>query len=329
MSYDGKVLRRASARYDEDKQRRAEEFRARRRRCYAEEPRLEEIDRELSRTMAKIIASGLRRGTDPRSAIQTLREENLALQRERGELLKTMGYAADYLVETPACPLCGDTGWVDSEMCRCLRAYYTREQNAELSQMLDLGSKSFDTFDLSYYSDTETYNRKKTARENMEDVREKCSGFARYFPSRLKNLLFTGRPGLGKTFLSACIAREVSRKGYSVVYDTATHVFSRFEAQKFNRDSDEDADDDVRRVLRCDLLILDDLGTEMANTLVQSALYQIVNTRLSQDKYTIISTNLRPAELEERYGEAVYSRLRGEYEFLPFYGDDIRQMKKR
>ncbi len=328
MAFDGKILRRATARYEEDKRRRGERFEARRKNLYAREPRLEEIDRELSHTMAKIIANGLRRGADPRSAIAALREENLALQRERGELLHGMGYPVDALEEKPACASCGDTGWADGKMCRCLRAYYTRAQNEELSQMLDLGAQSFDTFDIDLYSATQTYNRRRTARENMDHNRDVCYGFAHYFPSKVKNLLLSGDPGLGKTFLSACIAREVSEKGFSVVYDTAGHVFSRFEAQKFDR-GDGEADDDVDRVLRCDLLILDDLGTEMMGNIVPSALYQIVNTRLMQKRATVISTNLTPNRIGERYGEAVLSRIWGEYEFLPFYGEDIRKLKKR
>ena len=134
MAYDGKILRRAVARYDEDKQRRAEQLRARQRACYRAEPRIEEIDLELSRTMGKIIASGFRRGTDPRSAIEALKTENLALQRERGELLAGLGHEPDYLEPKPGCARCGDAGWVGSEMCSCLRAYYAREQNAELSR---------------------------------------------------------------------------------------------------------------------------------------------------------------------------------------------------
>lgn len=328
MALDARILRRATARYEEDKQRRAEQFAARRKSLYTRAPRLEEIDRELSHTMAKIIANGMRRGTDPRAPIAALREENLSLQRERGELLHRMGYPVDALTEQPACALCGDVGWKDGKMCRCLRAYYTRAQNAELSRMLDLGAQSFDSFDVNLYSATNTYNRPRSARENMERIRDVCHGFAHYFPSKTRNLLLSGDPGLGKTFLSACIAREVSEKGFSVVYDTATHVFSRFEAQKFDR-SDDEADDDVDRVLRCDLLILDDLGTEMMGNIVPSALYQIVNTRLMQKRATVISTNLTPNRIGERYGEAVLSRIWGEYEFLPFYGEDIRKLKKR
>ena len=333
MSYDSKIMLRARARYDEAKDRRESELRARRRRCYAQQPRIEEIDRELSRTMAKIIANGLRSGADTHTAIAAIRTENLRLQRERGELLRELGYSPDYLEDKPACPLCGDTGWIKNTMCKCLQRCYIREQNAELSRMLNLGSQSFDTFDINYYSDTETFGRKKTARENMERVSDICMEFAHHFPSRVKNLLLTGDPGLGKTFLSACIAREVSEKGFSVYYDTAIHVFSRFEKNKFSRDRQEEEDEsaaqDVERVLRCDLLILDDLGTELASSFIESTFYQIINKRLQDEKSTIISTNLNPQELGNRYGAAAFSRIRGEYTFLPFFGEDIRILKKR
>ncbi len=327
MAYDGKVLRRAAARYDEAKQRRAEQFRARQRECYAKEPRLEEIDRELSHTMAKIIASGFRRGTDPRSAIEALKEENLALQRERGELLTALGYPADALEPTPACEACGDTGWRGSAMCECLKRYYIREQNVELSRMLDLGTQSFETFRFDYYSRVPDFEQNISPYQRMEKNFDACRDYAYEFSPKSGNLLLSGDTGLGKTFLSASIARVVSEAGHSVVYDTAAHVFARFEAQKFSREED-DAEDDVRRYLNCDLLIVDDLGTEMTTSFVQSALYQIVNSRLMDRRKTIISTNLNPDELGQRYGAAILSRLLGEYRILPFFGQDIRTLKK-
>ncbi len=330
MAYDARVLRRAAARYDEDRQRREELFRARQRECYEKEPRLEEIDRELSHTMAKIIANGLRRGADPRGAIEALKTENLGLQQERGELLTGLGYPADYLEPTPDCPLCNDTGWRDTRMCECLRAYYVREQNAELSRLLDLGTQSFDTFRFDYYSRERYPGKDISPYQRMEKNYDACRDYAYEFSKRSGSLLLSGAPGLGKTFLSASIARVVSEAGHSVVYDTAAHVFSRFESQKFRRDDDADeAEDDVARCLKCDLLILDDLGSEMTTAFVQSALYQIVNTRLMTNRKTIISTNLSPDELGARYGAAIRSRLEGEYRILPFFGEDIRRLKKR
>ena len=329
MAYDAKVLRRAEARYDEDKQRRAEEFRARRRICYGKEPRLEEIDRTLRQTMAKIVQNSLRRGTDPRSAIAALKEENLALQRERGELLVRLGYPADYLIEQPACKLCGDAGWTDGGMCRCLKEYYAREQKAELSRLLDLGHQSFESFRFDLYSRQTYPGRSSSPYQRMEKNFDACRDYAYEFSSRSGNLLLSGDPGLGKTFLSASIARVVSDHGHSVVYDTSAHIFERMEAQKFSRDAGDEAEDDVTRYLKCDLLIVDDLGTEMTTGFVQSALYQLVNTRLMENRKTIISTNLNPAELGKRYGAAIQSRLEGEYRILPFYGDDIRKLKKK
>lgn len=330
MSYDGKILRRALARFDEEKQRREEDARSRERAVYRKCPRIEQINIELSRTMAKIIASGLRRGADPRPAIAALREENLDLQAERARLLEEMGYPADYLEQKPRCPECGDTGFRGSEMCTCLRDYYVRVQNEELSQLLDLGSQSFETFSFDYYSPAPDFDLGTSPRMNAERNYDVCQDYAHEFSPRSGNLLLSGDTGLGKTFLSASIARVVSENGHSVVYDTASHIFSRFEAQKFRRESgEEDADGDVERYLKCDLLIIDDLGTEMTTSFVQSAFYQIVNTRLMTGKKTVISTNLSPDEIGSRYGAAVRSRIEGEYRILPFFGEDIRRLKKQ
>ena len=153
-----------------------------------------------------------------------------------------------------------------------------------------------------------------------------CVEYAHNFGKRPANLLLFGRPGLGKTHLSAAIAREVSGKGFSVVYDTAGHVFERFEAQKFGRD---EAERDVERVLNCDLLILDDLGTELTTAFVQSALYQILNSRLLEKRSTIVSTNLMPEAIGQRYSPQIASRIEGEYQLLPFVGEDIRTLKKK
>lgn len=330
MSYDGKILRRALARFDEEKQRREEDARSRERAVYRKCPRIEQINIELSRTMAKIIASGLRRGADPRPAIAALREENLNLQAERARLLEEMGYPADYLEQKPVCPACGDTGFRGSEMCTCLRDYYVRVQNEELSRLLDLGTQSFETFNFDYYSPAPDFELGTSPRMNAERNYDVCQDYAHEFSPRSGNLLLSGDTGLGKTFLSASIARVVSENGHSVVYDTASHIFSRFEAQKFRRESgEEDADGDVERYLKCDLLIIDDLGTEMTTSFVQSAFYQIVNTRLMTGKKTVISTNLSPDEIGSRYGAAVRSRIEGEYRILPFYGEDIRRLKKQ
>ncbi|WP_298034401.1 ATP-binding protein [uncultured Dysosmobacter sp.] len=329
MAYDGKIMRRALLRFEEDKRRRESRAQERREAIFSRQPRLKEVDAELRSTMSRIISSALRYGTDPGPAVEILREENLRLQEEKHRLLAQAGLPEDCLEEKPACSLCGDTGYRGGQVCRCLRAYYALEQQKELSRMLDLNGQSFDTFSLDWYSDQLEPGQKKSARAHMEErVYNSCAEYAHQFGRKPGSLLLFGAPGLGKTHLSAAIAREVSGRGFSVVYDTAAHVFERFENQKFGREEGSEVSADVSRILNCDLLILDDLGTEMTTPFVQSALYRIVNTRLMEKRSTIISTNLTPEKLAQRYTPQTVSRIEGEYELLPFVGEDIRKLKK-
>ena len=328
MPYDGKIVRRALRRFEEDRRDREDRALDRREAVFQRQPRLREIDAELRATMGRILSTALRKGTDPRAAVEALKKQNLGLQEERRLLLENLGLPADCLEEKPACPLCADTGWRDGRMCRCLKAYCAREQQKELSRMLDLGSQSFETFSLEWYDQAEDPALGVSPRENMDWILRTCKRYAAGFGPGSGNLLLTGAPGLGKTFLSAAIAREVSGEGFSVVYDTAAHIFDRFEARKFGREAGEAVEADVDRVLDCDLLILDDLGTEMTTPFVQSALYTIVNTRVTDRRASILSTNLDLKELARRYSPQIVSRLEGEYQVLPFFGEDIRRLKK-
>ena len=331
MGYEAAVLRRAAKRLAQRRRRREEEQERRRREICAQLPRVAEIDRELKGTIYQIIAASLREGRDPAPSIKVIRDRNLDLQAEKARLLTEHGWPADALDDKPACPKCGDTGWVGASMCSCLRQLCAQEQIAELSKLLDLGEQSFDTFSLDFYSPLPWPGEELSPRENMEFILEVCSNYARKFGKfYFHNLFLTGAPGLGKTFLSACIARTVSEQGFSVVYDTAVNVFARFEEQKFARDREEagEAKDETRRYLGCDLLILDDLGSERTTPFVQSALYTLINSRLSADKRTVISSNLSMDQVRQRYTPQIASRLEGEYRVLPFYGDDIRLLRK-
>lgn len=333
MSYDAAIVQRASARLA-----RRKEIRERRRwdleqELYRRQPRLRELDRAIGGTMAEL--AGLAISGKPIQAdgpeIADIRRRNLELQAQRAELLHTLGYAPDALDPTPACTQCGDSGWAGAEMCTCLKELCAQEQMKALTALLNLtDEQNFDRLRLDVYSD-QPWEGKRSPRENMKRVVTVCEGFARRFPDYpLHNLLLSGGTGLGKTFLSGCIAREVSGRGYSVVYDTAISLFSTFEAKKFSRDlgQERQARDDTRRYLNCDLLILDDLGSELTTPLAQSTLYEVVNSRLQRGKHTIISTNLSMEQIGARYTPQVVSRLAGAYQELTFYGDDIRRMRR-
>ena len=155
MSYSGKIVRRALQRFEEDKRDRESRAQDRRESVFRREPRLREIDGELRATMSRILSTALRRGTDPQAAVEVLKKQNLGLQAERKLLLEGLGLPADCLEEKPACPLCADAGWRDGRMCRCLKAYCAREQQRELSRMLDLGNQSFESFSLECYHQEE------------------------------------------------------------------------------------------------------------------------------------------------------------------------------
>ena len=332
MAYEQNVLRRAAERLEDQRRRREEAQNARRREIYAAIPRVAEIDRQLRRTIVDIIAASLRQGNDPVPAIGAVRDKNLDLQAERAELLVAHGYPADALDDKPACPRCSDTGWRGAVMCDCLKSLCAQEQIKELSKLLDLGEQSFDTFSLDVYSPSPWRGSGISPRENMEMVYEICLNYAQKFGRfYFNNLFLSGAPGLGKTFLSACIARTVSENGFSVVYDTAVNIFSRFEDRKFSRDAEDtrEARDETRRYLSCDLLILDDLGSEMTTPFVQSALYTLINSRLTADRRTVISSNLSMEDVRRRYAPQIASRLEGEYRVLPFFGEDIRLLRKQ
>lgn len=326
MAYDGKILARARALIDEKRAENEAEREKREAYAYGLIPELREIDAALARLMAGMATRALS-GGDMSEAVRTVRDEAGALAAKRAALLRENGLPEDYTDCKYSCGKCRDTGYVLGRPCDCLKAEYKAQAVNELSSMLDLKGQSFDLFDLKYYDDRRDKNG-DSPRSIMAATYDFCKRYALDFRNTSPSLLFRGGTGLGKTFLSACIAKVVSDKGYSVVYDTAVSVFEAFETQKFcKNESGEPAGSKVRRYLNCDLLILDDLGTEMTTGFTQSALYTLINSRLQNGGKTIISTNLTEDELRLRYTPAVVSRIEGEYTVLRFAGKDIRKMR--
>jgi DNA replication protein DnaC len=329
VALDGKILRRALERYEEAGRLRSENTRRLRGKIYGRDPRIGELDALLRASVAEAAAVALRGGGDPEKAVAAIQEKNLAYQEERARRIRALGYPEKCIDDAPACPKCNDRGYVGTKPCDCLMQLYREEQRRELSRLLDLQGENFGAFRLRYYSDQPDPKTGRSPRKHMEMVWHSCRHFAETFEPGNANLFLTGAPGLGKTFLSACIAGLVSEKGYSVVYDTAVNVVSYFEDARFGRRGDpEEAEADAKRCLRCDLLILDDLGTEMNTSFSVSTIYEVLNTRLREGKSTVVSSNLGIEEIERRYSPQIASRLAGYYGELKFYGNDIRKQIK-
>ena len=326
MGYSEQVLRRARERLEQAKQERARENEAHRREAYERYPRLEQIDRELQTTMAQLVAATLRHGEDPAEAVAQIREKNLALQREREWILEAGDFEEGYLDDAPVCSKCGGSGYVGSTMCECLRELCRQEQKKEVS-ILSGSKESFNQFRLDYYPDRVDPQYGASPRTIMERNFQNCRRYAATFNLNAGNLLFVGGTGLGKTFLSACIARTVADRGYSVVYETAAHLFGKLEKARFN--PTEESRREAEKFTACDLLIVDDLGTEMPGQFVTASLYSLLNDRMLAGRPMVVSTNLNVDEVSRRYTPQIASRLYGGFQRLTFVGEDIRVLKNR
>ncbi len=322
---DGKLLAQAREEKENIRRQAIATDRLRHEQAYAKEPRLRALDDQIAALIPRA-AAAVGSGRD----VEDLRRESLDLQARRAELLVENGWPIEWLDGAWDCPKCHDTGYVQGRMCSCLRRLYEQAQARDLSALLKLGKESFGTFDLGFYDDRPDPASGVAPRAQMETVFGVCYDYALHFENARMDLLFRGGTGLGKTFLSACIAREVARQGFSVVYETATDAARAFERERNFRDEEDAAQarELTRRMNQCDLLILDDLGTENLNETVRSALYALVNSRLAGMRRTIISTNLTAADMARRYSPQLMSRLEGEYQVLTFVGSDIRILKK-
>lgn len=286
-------------------------------------PQVLEIEREMAKTgLAAVKAVGA--GKDAVEVIQKLAKYNLELQAQRRSLLLENGFPEKYLKSAYTCAICEDTGTVDGKECVCYQKLLKELAYKELSAQTPLKLCKFDTFSLSYYRDTPDADG-IVPRQKMEKVLDFCKKYADTFTQDAPSLLFFGNTGLGKTHLSLAIAAAVLEKGYGVVYGSAQTLFSKLEKEHFGRTDNADTEE---RLLDCDLLILDDLGTEFTTGFVTAAFYNIVNTRLLSGKPTVISTNLTFEELEDKYTNRVVSRILGCYQVCRFYGEDMR-VKKR
>lgn len=325
MAYSAEVVKRARARLAQAKEDRESENRQHLAVAYARVPRIQEIDIQLRRTMAQAAQAAFLQGGDGRELLEKARLENLELQQERA-ILAMENFEEGYLDDSPICDKCGGSGYIGSNMCECLTELCRQEQKKEVS-VLSGSREAFNQFRLDYYPDRIDPKYGASPRTIMERNLKICRTYALTFAPSAGNLLFVGGTGLGKTFLSACIARAVADRGYSVVYESAGHLFGKLEQARFS--SSEEARREAARFTDCDLLILDDLGTEMPGQFVTAAFYTLLNDRILAGKPMVISTNLNIDEAARRYSPQIASRLQGSFQGLTFVGEDIRILKNR
>lgn len=284
--------------------------------------KLDESVATLSVAQGKKMLNG-----DP-NALSELKECLHKLTKDKQRLLNAAGLPADFLEPVFDCPDCRDTGYVDGKKCHCFLQAQMKLLYAQSNLETVLDRENFSNLSFSYYDDSELIPQiGMTNARYMRQVVGWCSDFVRDFGKKHDNLLFTGSTGVGKTFLTNCIARELMDKYYSVIYLSASDLFEVFSRNKFDYQPEDDMKDMYRYILDCDLLIIDDLGTELNNSFTSSQLFYCINERMNMKRSTIISTNLSLAMLRDSYTDRVTSRIMSGYTIIPLYGGDIRLLK--
>ncbi|MBP3542865.1 MAG: ATP-binding protein [Lachnospiraceae bacterium] len=313
--------------YNQKQLKNKHELDARTSKIYSQIPRVEEINREIA-TVSVAQAKELLNGNE--QALSKLKSQIAELSEERTILLLRHGYPEDYLTLPCECKDCHDTGYIGNEKCHCFRQaaidmLYTQSNLKEI-----LETENFDTFSFDYYNNTEENAiTGKTAYANMREIHTYCKQYVNQFGNNYENLLFYGGTGIGKTFLSNCIAKELLDRSFSVIYLTAIQLFDIFSQYTFENDDEEaNADDMLPFIMDCDLLIIDDLGTELSNSFTNSKLFYCLNERFMRKKPVLISTNLTLDKINQIYSERIFSRLSSNFTLLKFYGEDIRIKKK-
>ncbi len=275
-------------------------------------PEVMEIERRLAQTSLEAARSVLGSTGDIQQEMDRLTSQNKELQKRYHTLLLQYGYPTDYLELHPVCPICEDEGFTDDGQCQCLKDLMRKEAYRRINSLTPIDSCSFENFSLEYYDLSPLEHGGVSPRQQMETILDYCQHYAKDFSPHSSSILMQGPTGLGKTHLSLSIARSAIDRGFGVVYGSV-------------RGSN---DDSARSLLECDLLILDDLGTEFTTQFVTASIYNLINSRLLSARPTIVNTNLTMQELNDKYTQRITSRIIGGYDRLVFMGRDIRQQKR-
>lgn len=319
MGFSKSVISEALA--EKERQRKAAEGRAAavKARVYQSHPELTKLDMNISAAGAKVAITALAGGS-----LAELQREIAALTAEKAELLKQAGCDERNFLPKYSCPLCEDIGFHDSRLCSCVTALCSKMICERMSAEMPLGESTFDRFELSFYPDAPNESG-IVPRKRMKSIFDFCRQYAEAFTAHAKSILFLGNTGLGKTHLSLAIANTVIEKGYSVVYGPAAKLFRAVESERFGGGSGDYYDG----LLHCDLLIIDDLGTEFVTQFIVSVVNDLVNTRMLENRPVIINTNYSLKDIADKYTPRVTSRIMEKYEIKQFLGADIRQIKSR
>ncbi len=293
---------------------------------YGKIPELTQIDQELVHDSIARAKLSLQNDVN---ALDGLKEKNELLKKKKEALILAAGFPIDYLQPQYTCPHCQDTGYIGNDKCSCFKQAIVNLLYSQSNVQDAIKYENFSTFSYRYYNDYQQDEiLKKTPYKNIQDVLLNVKSFIQNFGSSYDNLLIYGNTGVGKTFLSNCIAKELLDAGHTVIYLTAFQLFEILEKYKFNTaENYEEIRNRFEYILDCDLLIIDDIGTELNNTFVTSQLYQCINERHLNQKSTIISTNLSFDQLKNNYSERIFSRISSHYKLLKIIGDDIRLQK--
>ena len=312
--------------YEETRTRHQHDQRVRRERIYKELPELSELDSQLAGASVSAARAALDGNTD---ALDSLAENNRRISEKKQQVLQAAGYPADYLEITYTCPDCKDTGFIGREKCHCFKQALTFAMSEASTLPRILEKENFSTFSFSYYDDmTADSQLKLTPRDNMRKIVSDAKSFIDEFDTKKRSILIYGNTGVGKTFLTNCIAKALLDSAHHVVYMTSHALFETFEAHRFDHNEQQDVNSLYRYIFQCDLLIIDDLGTELSNSFTNSMLYTCINERQLHGKSTVISTNLSLEQLRDRYSERVFSRITGGYTLWKLIGKDIRVLKR-
>lgn len=303
------------------------ELEARKAALYDAIPELKALDDEMATNSVQSARLAIMGDTD---AIQRLKQANIDLSMKKTEALVAHGYAADYLSPRYECPDCQDTGYIGNEKCHCFKQAIVDLVYSQSNIKSMLEKENFQTYSLDYFSNDEVDPLSRmTPRTNAQRVLKAAHMFIDTFDSSYRNILLYGNTGVGKTFLANCIAKELLDQGHTIIYLTSFQLFNILEKQAFQRDEEgQEADNQLDYILDCDLLIIDDLGTELSNSFTNTKLFLVINERHLRAKSTIISTNLPIESIKTNYSERIYSRITSDYMCLKLFGDDIR-IKKR